>query len=263
MEDNQHILRINPIIVVAVLLQLGFLIFAGITIGNILNRNSGTPKITIDNFNIISDSETIKTGGITSNTQEQNFSLSDIDKKTIESNIYDIVSINNKGDIANNGAKIREGSVRRAYIEDLNAHFINFIVDIENLKQSYRFAWLWGGNSSKQQEPIVTFLMTFCLKDDEMIYGDFNCKDNYNGHGLDIAAYNLIRRHVFDNFSTKLNDVLQEKQLRITIQLFPGEEITEETATQELSNYLSELGFNLDDFKYDFVKLKIQPLSGN
>lgn len=260
MENNQNALRINPIITIVVILQLIFIIFAGITIRNLLSYSMGAPEIKINNYSAIPDGEILSNNNILSNNQGLDFALNDADKHTIESTIYDAVLLNDKGSIANRGAKIREGSARHVYIKNLSAFFLDFIVDIEDIGQSYHFAWLGGGDSSGQNLPEVVFLMAFCPKEDELIYGDFSCKDEYNGHGLDIVAYNLIRRYPFNSFSTELSDVYAGYPLKITIQLYPGEDSTEEIAVQELSTYLSDLGINLNDFEYDFFQLLFEPL---
>ena len=93
-----------------------------------------------------------------------------------------------------------------------------------------------------------------------MIYDDFDCKDEYDGYGLDVVAYNLIRDHSFNNFSAGLSDIYVSYPLKITIQLFPRDGASEDTAVRELSEYLFEFGINLSDFEYDFAELMYAPL---
>lgn len=257
MENNQSIYHVNPAIVTAVILQFVFIIFASIAIYSILNRNVGTPKIKISNYSTISDGEVIGGDNTASNTQDIKFTLDDTAKNTIESAIYDIASNNNKNGLANNGAKIREGTSHYVYIENLNAYLLNFIVDIEDLGQSYRFVWLFDNNLLDQNSPKVSSLMVFCPKESEIIYDDFNCKDDYDGHGLDIIVYNLLRYKMFSNFTVGLSNVYNGEPLTLDINVNSDSEATKDAAVQEISNYLSSLGFGLDDFKYTIRYLEV------
>ena len=256
MESNRRVYQISPAIVVVALLQLVFIIFVVITINNILNHGVEAPRIKISNYSAIPSGELVGKNGIVPNNRGIKFSIDDTDKKTIESTIYGVASLNNKENIANSGAKIREDSAHYEYIEELNAYFLNFIVDIEDLGQSYRFVWLFGDDSLKDKNPKVVRLMAFCPKKDEMIYGDFDCKDEYDGRGDDIVVYDLIQDHLFNNFTTKLSGADNGGSLKIEIQLSPWEETPEEVAVQELSEYLSIFGFNLDDFDYEIITLR-------
>lgn len=262
MENNQNNYHINPIIAIAVILQLVFMIFAVITIHNLLEPKTEFPEIKIDDYSAIPDGKIINEFGQALAIQDIEFDSNNGVKNAIGQTIYNVVTLNNKGNIPNNGAKIREGSAHYVYIEDSNTYFLGFIVDIEDLKQSYRFAWLQPTDPSGQIM-IKKVMMAFCLKEDEMIYGNFDCKDNYNGHGLDIVTYNLIRDHSFSNFSIALSDIYVGDPLKITIQLFPKDGASKATAVQELSEYLSESGINLDDFEYDFTQLFYAPIPYN
>ena len=257
MENNQIILRINPAITIAVVLQLIFIIFAGITIYNLLNRSMGAPEIKINNYSAIPDGEILNNNNTLPNSQGLDFALDDTDKHTIESTIYNAVLLNDQGSISNHGAKIREGSARHVYIEDLSAYFLNFIVDIEDLGQSYHFTWLGDSSFSGQNLPEVTFLMAFCPREDELIYGNFNCKDEYDGQGLDIAAYNLLRYTMFSDFTVGLSNVYDGEPLMLNINISSNDESAKAAAIQEVSDYLSDLGFNLDDFEYTVQYIEV------
>lgn len=250
MENNQNILRINPAITIAVILQLIFIVFAGVTIHNLLNSNTGAPEIKISNYSAMPEGEIIGNNNTPSNTQGIDFTLDDTAKHIIGSTIYSAVLINDKSSISNHGAKIREGSARHAYIEDLSAYFLNFIVDIKELGQSYHFAWLGDSSFSGQNLPEVTFLMAFCPREDELVYGNFDCKDEYDGLGLDMVVYNLLHRRMFQNSTIWLSDVYGGEPLTMTINTRSDDEAAKAAAVQEVSGYLSSLGFSLDDFEY-------------
>lgn len=257
MENNQNNYRINPAVAIATLLQLIFVIFSSITIYNVLNRDVETPKIKIDNYSAISSGQIIGGANTLSNPEELDFTLDDNAKKVIESTIYDIVSLNNKGDITNYGAKIRKDSAHYIYMEELNGYFLHFIVDIEDLSQSYHFAWIFNNDSSRQKDPKVEPLMAFCPKKDEMIYGNFDCMDNYSGRGLDIIVYYLLRYKMFSSFTVGLSNIQTGEPLTFSINISSDDEAVENEAIQEIANYLANLGFNLDDFEYTIKHLEV------
>lgn len=250
MENSQNNYRVNPIIIIVVLLQIIFIIFAGTTIYNLLNQNTEVPKMRISNYSALPEGEIIG-GNTATNTANINFTLSDESKRTIESVIYEAASLNNKGIMPNGGAKIRDGSAHYAYIQGLNSYFLNFLVDIEELGQSYHFVWSFGNNSSKQgTPPDVAMLMAFCPKADELIYGDFDCKDAYDGQGLDIAVYNILRHKLFSDFTVGLSDIYAYEPLTISINVNANNDSARSAAIEEVSGYLAALGFDLNDFKY-------------
>lgn len=257
MEEKQEFYHIDPAITIAIVLQIIFMIFTGVAIYNIINRGVGAPGIKINNFSVIPDVEIINEGSSTSNAKDMDFVLDDTAKEVIENTIYDIALMNNNGiNIENSGARIREDSVYYVFVEELNAYFLNFIVDVESLSQSYRFVWLFNDSSVDQNSPKVARLMAFCPRKDEMIYGDFDCKDEYDGRGMDIIVYDLVRDHLFNNFTTRVFDSGDDGLSKLEIQLSPGEEPTEEVALQELSGYLSNFGFGLDDFDFETIRLR-------
>ena len=255
MENNQTILRINPAIAIAAVLQLIFIVFAGVTIHNLLNSNTGAPEIKISNYSAIPDGKIISNEP--SSIRGIDFTLDDTAKHTIGSTIYNAVLINDKGSVSNHGAKIREGSARHAYIEDLSAYFLNFIVDIEDLGQSYHFTWLGDSSFSGQNLPEVTFLMAFCPREDELVYGNFDCKDEYDGQGLDIVVYNLLRYKMFSDFTVGLSNVYDGEPLVIGINVSSDDESAKAAAVQEVSDYLSDLGFSLDGFEYSVQYIEV------
>lgn len=248
MENNQNNYRISPAIAVAVILQLIFLIFAGITIHNLLDRKTEPPKIKIDNYSAIPNGKVINKHSEKSNSQNVDFNLDNY-KSEIEESIYNVALINNKGNIEDKGAKIREKSAHYVYVEDSNTYFLNFIVDIEGLKQSYRFTWR-RDNDSSGQSMVSNTMTAICLKEDEMIYEKFDCKDNYGGRGLDIVIYDLLSKRMFSNFTVGLSGVYDGKPLTFSINVSSDSESAKSAAVKEVSDYLAELGFNLDDFKY-------------
>lgn len=261
MDGNKDYIAINYPLLFAILFQMIFIIFGIVTIKNLLSAKPNIPKISINNYSEIAETSIL---GQTNKEINKTLFSSTENKSLVESVLYNITLLNTNGsNITKKDAIIRGGSVRNVFISNLNIYLLNMIVDIEETGQSYRIVYRWTDNYPNRNVPVNGPAMAFCLHENELIYGSFNCKDEYNNHGIDTVFRDLTRDYPFKTFSIKASDTDVEGQAANTIQLFPGEEITEETAKQELSDYLSELGFNLNDFKYDFIRLNIQPFSSS
>lgn len=244
---EERTIKLNPLVIIAFLIQLIFIIFASIVIYNTLHQKDQTANLDVDNFSSIPDGKIIGQ----SEYGKLNFELDETKKNVIENILYNIVYLNNSGSISNKGAKIREGSVRNVYIEDLKVYLLNFIVDIEDLQQSYRITYRWADQYPNKSVPADMPAIAFCPQKNELIYGDFNCKDDYNNHGADIIVYGLLRYKIFSSFTVGLSgDVFNGEPLSLRINTISDEKTVEEAAVAEVSDYLSELGFNLDDFNY-------------
>ena len=247
MEQNNKY-KINPIVLVAIVFEFIFVVFVIITISNFLKQETEVVKMGINNFSIISDGSVV--GEIGSN-KKLNFNIDDVKKSVIEGTLYDEVSFNNVGDIYRSNAKIRDGSVYYAYISELEIYFLNFIVDIEGLQQSYHIVYRWSEKSPNENVPADFPIIAFCPRDDELIYGDFDCRDSYDGYGNDIAVHDLLFNKTFENSALGIyGDVYNGEPLRISINTYSDDEVARGSAVEEVSSYLSSVGFDLNDFDY-------------
>lgn len=256
MESEHKVYQINPIIAIAVFLQILFIIFIIVTINGVLNSQDDVAKIDIGNYSSISD------GVIIDNSDDINvetdFKLDDTKKSVIGGLIYQIALLNNVDNISNNKAAIRADSVHYEYIEDLKIYFLNFIVDLEDLGQSYRIVYRWADEYPNENVPTNEPAMAFCLHKDELIYENFNCKDSYNNYGESLVVYDLLRYKDFSNFTVGLSgDIYKGEALNIHINTISNEESFVSSAISEVSEYLSSLGFNLNDFEYSAGTVEI------
>lgn len=256
MELERRTIQINPILTILVIIQLLFIIFIVIAVSNILNDQNNVAKVDIDDYSDISSGIVIdSTNDLDADTD---FALDDTKKSVIGGILYDVVSLNNIDNIQNNKATIRQNSVHYAYIDDLQIYFLNFIVDLEDLGQSYRIVYRWADEYPNKSVPTNEPAMAFCLQSEELIYGDFNCKDSYNGHGTDLVVYDLLRYKEFYDFTVGLSgDIYDNEMLNIHINTISNEEPVVSVAVSEVSNYLSSLGFSLEDFKYNAGTVEI------
>lgn len=251
MESEHKVYQINPIIAIAVFLQILFIIFIIVTINGVLNSQDDVAKIDIGNYSSISD------GVIIDNSDdinvETNYKLDDTKKSVIGGLIYQIALLNNVDNISNNKATIRADSVHYKYIEDLKIYFLNFIVDLEDLGQSYRIVYRWADEYPNENVPTNEPAMAFCVHEDELIYGDFNCKDDYNGHGEDLVVYLLLKNKKFSDFYINLTgDVLKGGTLEnIYISPIINNEASRNEAENVLRKWLADLGIDLNNFNYE------------
>ena len=248
MEGDQKNKNINPVVVVVVLLQLIFMILAGITIGSILSRKVEVAKIGVQGYSSAQsekeDDEKVKVVNLDG-------SLDETKKAVIGGVLYKVAVLNNGVGISNRDGKVREGSVYSVYIEDLDLYFLNFIVDIEELKQSYRVVYRWTDNYPNKSAPADDPAMAFCLDDDELVYGGFDCKDDYSGHGKDLVVYGVLRYKLFGDFTVGLvSDVIGGEALEFRINTATDDSEAKDFAVSRVSKYLSSLGFDINDFRY-------------
>lgn len=258
MEESKEKKDVNYIVVAAVILQIVFIVLAIVAIKNIFEPKTNTPKIEIANY-----SEIPQTSVIGQDDKKNNLDINtdDTKKSVIGGILNDIVDMNTEGyNVQNHGAKIREGSVYNVYIGALNMHLLNFIVDLEEIGQSYGIAYRWTDSYPNKSVPANEPAVAFCLDKEKLIYGDFDCRDKYDGNGADVIAYGLLKYYAFDGFSLKLSDSYDGKPLDIEIGITTGngepDASAEDAAVQKLSEYLASLGFDLEDFSYKIVRLR-------
>lgn len=72
------------------------------------------------------------------------------------------------------GGLIREGSYEQGTLAS-NQYTSRFIVDIAEAQQSYQVYLVWGGVDSIQE--FENFVMLKCVKDNQKIYENFDCKE--------------------------------------------------------------------------------------
>lgn len=240
--------KINtPILVGLVLFEIVFVFFLIMTIRQFFKRDTEVVKAGISNYSVLLEEGTVGEDG-----KNLKLGLDETQKSIIEGVLYDEISLNHIGNVGNQNAKIRDdNSVYYVYIKDLNIYFINFIVDIEDLRQSYRVVYRWSDDPQNENIPQNVPALAFCLEENELKYGDFKCKDKYGGYGKDIVVHDLLKNKIFSNAILDLKgNVYNEEPLDIHIYVDSNKNFEQEVAIGEISSYLSGVGFNLEDFKF-------------
>lgn len=236
--------QINPVTVIIIIFEIVFTLFVIFTIRGLFSQDKRVPNIGIENYSVLPELSIIgkDNGGIVSE-------LDDEKRAVMENVLYEEILFNNRGNIYNSGAKIREGFAHYTYISELGIYVLNYIVDIESLQQSYRVVYRWADKYPNENIPQNVTAVAFCLNDEELIYGDFECRDQYSD---DVVVYDLLQNKTFNNSVLNLSgDVYNGEPLIINIYVNSNEESDEEIAVDEISSYLASVGFDLADFNYE------------
>ena len=197
MEENRERIKINPIFIIILVIQILFIILAVVTINGISGGGSDVAEVDINNY----EGSEVENAENLDGVKGVSVKLTDEQKTMINSVLYDGVAKNNFDSVPSKDAVVRKGSLYNVYIDDLKVHMLNMSVDIEDLKQSYRVVYRWADEYPNRSIPTNIPVSAFCLYEDEMIYENFGCKDDYNGHGADMVVYGLLRYKLFERKS--------------------------------------------------------------
>ena len=245
----------NHLLAIFIFLQIVFLILVGVVIYNFNQPKVEVPKKGISNFDAIPSGEVISYNEDTkANNSRINFNLGDDKKSVIEGELYRTIALNLPESTADYGGKIREGSARQYYFKDQDFYFVNFIVDFEDIGQSYRVIHRWTENYPNQNVPPNNGYMVFCLPKSELIYGEFNCQDQHEDYVLNmIVGQTLPYMHpLSDGYTTTIEE---SNPNRISINAkYRTDENTVKTVSAHVKEYLEKLGFSDEEFELYFVR---------
>ncbi len=103
-------------------------------------------------------------------------------RDSIFATLFRVVSENTNQDekIPKRGALVRKGTNHFTFDEKTGVTYIDFIVDIESLQQSYNVQYEWADNVENEINLSGYQGLVTCIKDPELIiYKDFKCKDMF------------------------------------------------------------------------------------
>lgn len=255
---EEYRIKIDPVKVFVVVIQLAFIILMTIVVRDWFKKKDEIATVEINNYSEIPSGELI--GPVSINygyaDLKSGFELDDTKKSVLEGALYDVASMNNTSEIPANGARIRENSVSYAYIEDLDVYLLNFLVDIDELKQSYRLVYRWTNRYPNSSVPSNGPAMAFCPYREELIYDDFECKDLYNNRGNDRVVYDLLKNKSFNDFGIEfVGNVLEGDPLNMEIYIVglgPADDSARARTIDTLGSWLNKIGFSLEKFTYYF-----------
>ena len=157
--QNELKVRVNPVIMGLIIFQILFIFLLIISLNGIFNSNE--PHLEI-NVNDLSQ----KIEGLDSAGADR-----------IEYGIYQAISDNLSGNnVDKNGIYIRDGSLIKKYFESANVNYVNFIVDIPDVGQSYQVAYEWSDDESNKNISPAVSVAVMCLDEEDLIYDTFDCR---------------------------------------------------------------------------------------
>jgi len=105
--------------------------------------------------------------------------LPDTEKTTLENALYFTAGLNTLDGIPRNITTIiRDGSFSQTENDGIYATI--FIVDIPEIKQSFRIENSFSNRSMSDTNLVDYTTQVWCLDKSELIFGDFDCKDIFN-----------------------------------------------------------------------------------
>lgn len=160
--------ELTPFHVIILLSIFAIIVLLIITLAQIFRKNPYGEQIKIDNL-----SQYYK-------------DFPDDTKDSILNTLYNIVSINNPDTkLPKSGAKIREGSTTGSYNKNTNIYYDSFIVDLEELQQSFSFQVTWSPNSENPYLSDIGYpVLASCPTQEQLIYTSFDCIDNSSSNGI-------------------------------------------------------------------------------
>lgn len=239
-------ITINPVAMVAIVIQLLFVVAAAVSINQILEPKQ--PKLEV-NLNGLNQAVP---------------GLPEDEKDSIGFYIFQAISNNNPGsNILKNGINVRENSTINKYYENADMYYASFIVDIPDIEQSYRVSQVWAGGDDNQYISPNINTAVVCLDEDEMIYPDFNCR-NDNMYSAQTVLASVLRavRTQFEkdgSVTMSLEYYGDYGDSRIRISRWECEtlcfcrKLTEEGKNQvveEFREFLEDLGYKLSQVPY-------------
>lgn len=243
MEENKKI-KIDPIkliIVAFVLVGLGLL---GYSLFKIFRGNPYGNEIKIDNFSeVFPDAP--------ENTRFAMFA-------SLYSIIEDNAEKNGITEIPKDGAIIRQGSSKNEVSED-DLHVGSFIVDIKEIRQSYKGYFEWSNSRDSKEAPTTIASEYYsCLDIKDLIYDEFECKDMFSEdttRKYPIVAYlPTTIEYYSNNYSSytkyRISYELSEDEEKITIIITDYSGGNYEKAL----NKIKEFGFSSEDYTIKYIE---------
>lgn len=140
--------------------------------------------------------------GIGVNNYDKYASNLPVDRRdSINATLYKIIKDNSKnGNININDAAIRKDSAEYIYNKTTNINSGSFIIDIPSIKQSYLISYEWSSDENNSNLSGYSATAT-CLSTDKLIYGDFNCKDNFSNSKNNIDRDPILNYLPYSTFN--------------------------------------------------------------
>ena len=238
MENNNHSIRIPPIILAIIVIQVFFAVAFISTIvtqinqTNIISDRNNQPEVSMENR-------------LLSNTN-----LSSEVIKDISLSLTEAIQLNTSNiDIAKSNATIRNNSLIVKEFKNYEFNALSFIVDIPNLEQSYQIFYKYPANLESNMPYYNNPRAVLCLEDEtQIIYPNFDCHSNYPNNTRQHIVNDYFNFISFDDFKVNIDN---QNFSQITI--IPSSSSTEtdnETYLSSVKSTITSLGISPDLFEY-------------
>lgn len=247
MEKKQAI-QINPVVLVAILVQIIFIILLVATFNIFQVRDGEMTMVDVE--------------GLASEITD----LPDFGKEDVEHDIYQVLANNTDGVIQKKGIYIRDGSLTNNYYEDEELHYVNFIADIPEMEQSYQIVSSW--KDEEYNDPLygnISGVMSgiLCLDENELIYGEFDCKPfrGYMKYVIIDSLLGVLREEMGDDvmLTSEFAEDMEDYKVKIEYSDCDtmcycriGTEEERKIAKEKFESFINSLGFKMEDIPYYF-----------
>jgi hypothetical protein len=192
----------------------------------------------------------------------------------IRHNLFSTVNLNTKPAVKSNSIQdieIRKDSFSQTFDKENSIYMVHFIVDIASLKQSYRVAYQWTTDKTKEGSVAEYGTQVSCLPIDELIYGSFNCVDErivekgvneydpvgailpYHVEGrFEVKTYQKATTEENDNPTSDMRTILGVYAYIPRWMDKPDEKLLAEY-TKEIRAWLSSRKLNPDNYAINFI----------
>lgn len=202
--------------------------------------------------NVATDNNQVPSTGIVDIYQ----TISDLPKDSadvIEQSLYSAIKLNGGTltSLSESDAQIRADSLVNIYFDKVNMHYVNFIVDIPSIEQSYQVFREWSDDPSNPNYLVNRSTMVMCPLEEQKIYPDFNCHDDYDYNGQSIVVSEFIYYLVdLEHFRVYIQTATAPYTIIIGPTDFNADEVTKSIYIDQTKEYVASLGFPSDAFTY-------------
>lgn len=187
-------------------------------------------------------------------------------KEKIDHIQYDLLNtinlnlINPVGDRAISDILVRDGSFSYALNEKTTVHSVDFIVDIESIRQSYAISYQWADSDQARVDEWGTAVK--CLEEKDVKFKDFKCTDMFKQMSP-VEDEKLSKLLPYESSQYKIASYPTDAQVVISIQIMSNRnsERTKKRFTtyqKEATDWLRSKGVKLGDYR-----IEVRDMSSN
>lgn len=237
----------NKASIIFIGLQLLFAVFCAVTI----------PRLFTSNIMDMDDVETLPSIEINDLSSTMPDAESK-DEKTMKVMLLNAIQNNiPEVDLKTTTGIIREGSVKSYYFELQNVYYYSAIIDIPELQQSYFVFHEYSDDILNSYLSENDQYVIQCLMDEQdIIYPDFDCKDNFGQKTYNAIAQKYLEWFEFDDFFIYK---IENYDIVTIIALKNDAETNSQKYIEETETAISSLGLPDNLFEYEVINIDDAP----